>query len=447
MQKKSENTPLDINQTPTSLLDSVVQCLNEEVGEFAVSAVWRNARAVALKQDALIISVPTTLERDTLIKRFTDNVSKILSELTGHLLHPEYLTEEEAQQWIKQNSDLAYANYTFKNFIVGPCNRFAHAAALTVAEADFSLHTERIYNPLLIYGPSGLGKTHLLYAVANRFKERYPNLSIVYIKSEDFLNEVVAGIKTGIYDFRKKYRNADLFLVDDIQFFGGKEFVQEEFFHTFNTLYEARKQIVVTADRPPKEIATLTDRIRTRLEWGLPIDVKSPDLETRIALVDEKSRRLGVTLDGRISEYIAQHITNNVRELEGAVQKIVAMNTLLGLKIDMALVKEAIGDILKDRPGLHPTPQLILSEVSAFYCIPEDKILSSSRQAEIVIARQVACLLMRDMADMSYPEIGKFIGRDHATVMHSVEKVQQIMEKNHEIAAGVADLRKNIESR
>ena len=434
-------------KTPDSLLDAAVQVLTEQQGELVISTFFRNARAIAIKDDSLIISTPTEFERDMLREKFTANVSLILTDIAGKMLHPLYLSELEAYEWKRQNSTSTFASYTFKNFIVGASNRFAHAAATAVAEADFNLNTERLYNPLFIHGPSGLGKTHLLYAIANRFVERYPNCSIVYIKSEDFLNEVVAGIKTGLYEFRQKFRNADLFLVDDVQFFGGKEFVQEEFFHTFNSLYEARKQIVVTADRPPKEIATLTDRIQTRLEMGLLVDVKSPDLETRIALVDEKSRLLGVTLPENIREYIASSITNNVRELEGAVKKIVALKTIMGMDITLPVVKEAIADIIKERPGLNPTPQLILDNVSEFYRIPTERILSSSREKDVATARQVACLLLRDMANMSLPQIGRFLNRDHSTVLHSLEKIQKELTENKELADGISDLRKNIESK
>ena len=436
-----------MTQTPDSLLDAAVQVLTEREGDLVASTFFRNARALAIKDDNLVISVPSEFERNMLRDKFTAKFSLILTDIAGKLMHPYFLSGSEAYEWKRQNSVSTFSSYTFKNFIVGASNRFAHAAATAVAEADFDLSTERQYNPLFIHGPSGLGKTHLLYAIANRFMERYPDCSIVYIKSEDFLNDVVAGIKTGLYEFRQKYRSADLFLVDDVQFFGGKEFVQEEFFHTFNSLYEARKQIVVTADRPPKEIATLTDRIQTRLEMGLLVDVKSPDLETRIALVDEKSRLLGVTLPENICEYIANSITNNVRELEGAVKKIVALKTIMGMEITLPVVKEAIADIIKERPGLNPTPQMILDNVSEFYRVPVDRILSSSREKDIVHARQVVCLLLRDMAKMSLPQIGSFIKRDHSTVMNSLEQIQKKMLESSEIAAGVADLRKNIESK
>ena len=436
-----------MTQTPDSLLDAAVQVLKEREGDLIASTFFRNARALAIKDDSLVISVPTEIERNMLREKFTAKVSLILTDIAGKLMHPLFLSRSEAYDWKRQNTASTFSSYTFKNFIVGASNRFAHAAANAVAEAPFDLSCERLYNPLFIHGPSGLGKTHLLYAIANRFMERYPDCSIVYIKSEDFLNDVVAGIKTGLYEFRQKYRSADLFLVDDVQFFGGKEFVQEEFFHTFNSLYEARKQIVVTADRPPKEIATLTDRIQTRLEMGLLVDVKSPDLETRIALVDEKSRLLGVTLPENICEYIANSITNNVRELEGAVKKIVALKTIMGMDITLPVVKGAIADIIKERPGLNPTPELILDNVSEFYRVPVDRILSSSREKDVVFARQVACLLLRDMANLSLPQIGRFLGRDHSTVINSLEQIQKKMLQYSEVAAGIADLRKNIESK
>ena len=430
----------------SGLLDAIIKSLNEKMGEIVVSTFFRSARALALKDDTLVIAVPTILERDGLCERFTDNVCDILFEITGKNLRPEYLTEQEAMEWSKRNSTNAFAGYTFKNFIVGPCNRFAHAAANAVAEADFDLNTDRIYNPLFIYGPAGLGKTHLLYAIANRFKERYPYHSVLYIRSEDFLNEVVNAVRKNDYSFRNKYRNVDIFLVDDIQFFGNTDFVQEEFFNTFESLWKEKKHIVLTADRPPKEIASLTARIQSRCEMGLLVDVKTPDLETRIALVEEKSHLLGIVLDRKMCEYIASSITNNVRELEGAVHKIAAMHTLMGLKIDMDLVKSAISDIIKEKPGLHPTPELILDAVSNFYCISKDKLLSTSRVSEVAIARQIAFYLMREMTDMNNTEIGKFFEKDHTTVMHGIDKITNLMDVNRDVAGGVADLKKNIEN-
>lgn len=428
------------------LLDAIIQSLNEKMGEIVVSTFFRSARALALKDDTLVIAVPTILERDGLCERFTDNVCDILFEITGKNIRPEYLTEQEALEWSKRNSTNAFAGYTFKNFIVGPCNRFAHAAANAVAEADFDLNTDRIYNPLFIYGPAGLGKTHLLYAIANRFKERYPYHSVLYIRSEDFLNEVVNAVRKNDYSFRNKYRNVDIFLVDDIQFFGNTDFVQEEFFNTFESLWKEKKHIVLTADRPPKEIASLTARIQSRCEMGLLVDVKTPDLETRIALVEEKSHLLGIVLDRKMCEYIASSITNNVRELEGAVHKIAAMHTLMGLRIDMDLVKNAIADIIKEKPGLHPTPELILDAVSNFYCVSREKLLSDSRVSEVAIARQIAFYLMREMADMTTTQIGKFFGKDHTTVMHGIDKITKLMDVNRDVAGGVADLKKNIEN-
>ena len=436
-----------MTQTPDSLLDAAIQVLSETEPEIVITSFFRNTRAMAIKDDSLVISAPSEFERDMLRDKFTAKLSHILTDIGGKSMHPVFLSGMEAYEWKRKNTASAFSSYTFRNFIVGASNRFAHAAANAVAEAPFDLSTDRIYNPLFIHGPSGLGKTHLLYAIANRFMERYPGCSIVYIKSEDFLNDVVAGIKTGLYEFRHKYRSADLFLVDDVQFFGGKEFVQEEFFHTFNSLYEARKQIVVTADRPPKEIATLTERIQTRLEMGLLVDVKSPDLETRIALVDEKSRQLGVTLPINVREYIASAITNNVRELEGAVKKIAALKTIMGLDITLPVVKDAIADIIKERPGLHPTPQLILDNVSEFFRVPIDRILSTSREKDVVHARQVACLLMRDMANLPLLQIGRELNRDHTTIMNALKQIQDKMLNSPEVAAGIADLRKNIESK
>ena len=248
-------------------------------------------------------------------------------------------------------------------------------------------------------------------------------------------------------DFRAKYRGADLLLVDDIQFIAGKERTQEEFFHTFNSLYEAGKQIVLTSDRPPKEMSTLQERLTTRFEWGLITDIQPPDLETRMAMINAKARLLEINLPSEITEYIASCITNNVRQLEGAVKKMAALHSMLGIPIDMELAKRAIKDIFKESPGLNPTPQLILEEVSAFTGVPKDKIIGTSKSKDIVRARQIMIYLITELTDLSLPAIGRFIGRDHTTALYGRDKIAELLKTDQVLQTTIEDLKKNIRSR
>ena len=347
---------------------------------------------------------------------------------------------------------IAYAGYTFETFIVGNSNKLAHAAAMAVAksasEPQGSKSSGTVYNPLFIYGQSGLGKTHLLYAIMEMTTSHRFDKKVVYIKGDDFTNELVGAIgDKAVADFRAKYRGADLLLVDDIQFIAGKERTQEEFFHTFNSLYEAGKQIVLTSDRPPKEMSTLQERLTTRFEWGLITDIQPPDLETRMAMINAKARLLEINLPSEITEYIASCITNNVRQLEGAVKKMAALHSMLGIPIDMELAKRAIKDIFKESPGLNPTPQLILEEVSAFTGVPKDKIIGTSKSKDIVRARQIMIYLITELTDLSLPAIGRFIGRDHTTALYGRDKIAELLKTDQVLQTTIEDLKKNIRSR
>ncbi len=429
--------------TPEALLDAVLRQLRAEMGEILVDPWFTNACPIVLRDDVFVVEAANELFRDTLTKRFTENVTLILTELLGRMVRPLYVLGNEADRWKLECDNSLYAGYTFENFIVGNSNKFAHAAALAVSN-----NPARLYNPLFIYGGSGLGKTHLLFAIANSLRKKYPMFRIVYIKSEDFMNEMVEAVKTsGFTEFRAKYRQADLLLMDDVQFLSGKESLQQEFFHTFESLFQSGKQIVLTSDRPPKEIATLSDRLQTRFESGLLADVQSPDLETRMAMVKAKANNLGVDMPQKVVEYIAENITNNVRELEGAVKKIAAINGLMGSPIDLPMAQNAIKDIFKERPGLNPTPEMVLSEVSDFYSIPVEIITGKARGKEVVLPRQVATHLMRELCSMSFPEIGKIFGQHHTSVMHSVEKLNKSMDENQALKDTVNDLKKNIQSK
>jgi len=328
--------------------------------------------------------------------------------------------------------------------VVGPSNNLAYAASMAVAE-----HPARNYNPLLIYGDSGLGKTHLLYAIANVIRKNDASAKIVYIKGDDFINEFIELIRAGRgNEFRAKYREADLLLVDDVQFVAGKEQVQNEFFHTFNTLYESGHQIVLTSDRPPSEMTLLDDRLRTRFEWGLLVDVAPPDFETRLAIIKNKAALLGLELPDKIAVYVAQNVTANVRQLEGTIHKILAYKDLLGNDADEETVTRAMQDILKRSSEYIPTPDAILDYISKYYGLEESIIRGQQRIRDAVSARQIAMYLIRSMTNLSLDDIGKvFDNRDHSTVLYSIQQVEKKMKKEPAFAESVKEIKTNINSK
>ncbi len=312
--------------------------------------------------------------------------------------------------------------YTFERFVVGGNNQLSAAAARAVADAP-----ARMYNPLFIYGGVGLGKTHLMHAIGHVLKERHPNRRVAYVSSEWFTNDLIASIQEGrMSEFRRRYREIDLLLIDDVHFLGEKERTQEEFFHTFNALYEAQRQIVVTSDRPPKEIPGLEERLVSRFEWGLVTDIRSPDLETRVAILRTKAEEGDIVIPDEVLEYIARNCRSNVRELEGAVIKLLAYSSLTQRDITIDLAREALGGVLA--PGAERTPDAIRQRVATEYGVSVDALTSRRRTKEVTVPRQVAMYLMRDLLDIPLSRIGDhFGGRDHSTVIHSINKVEEDM--------------------
>ncbi len=331
--------------------------------------------------------------------------------------------------------------YTFATFIIGPSNKFAHAAALAVAA-----NPANAYNPLFIYGGSGLGKTHLLYAICAEIRQNKPQMKVIYSKGEEFTNELISAIATErTKDFHDKYRQADILLVDDIQFIGGKESTQEEFFHTFNALYQAGKQIVLTSDRPPKEIKTLEDRLRTRFESGLLADVQPPDFETRIAIIRRKAELLDIAIPDDVAEYISNRLKNNIRQLEGAVKKIKAYKILAGSSPSIVIAQNAIRDILNDSQPISVTVERIINEVSRYFEVTPQDIRSQKRSSQISLARQVAMYVVREVTQMSMSSIGEeFGGKDHSTVVYSIQQCREKMENDSRFKNTVEDIIKNI---
>ena len=358
--------------------------------------------------------------------------------------------EEKKPSYDKQNHDTRYEEahlnpkYTFDTFVVGSNNKFAQAAALAVAESPGDT-----YNPLFIYGGAGLGKTHLMHSIAHFILEHDKNSRVLYVTSEEFTNELIETIRNGnntaMSKFREKYRNIDVLLVDDIQFIIGKESTQEEFFHTFNSLHSAKKQIIISSDKPPKEIETLEDRLRSRFEWGLLADIQSPDYETRIAILRKKQELDGYSVSDDVIEYIASNIKSNIRELEGALNKIIAYANLEKREINIDLAEQVLRDIISPNEKKVITPEFIIDTVADHFDITPSDIVGSKRSSKIVFPRQIAMYLCREMLDAPLTGIGKMMGdRDHTTVMHGIEKIEKEMSAKDSVRNTVDILKKKI---
>jgi len=396
--------------------------MEERLGAVTISAWFDDAEIVELNDSHLILYSPSDFRRD-IIRGRANYIEDALKEIFNSDAKLLVFGDEERDAFKNKNkaSSMDFnPQFTFENFVVGPSNRFAHSAAIAVSNTP-----GQVYNPLFIYGPPGVGKTHLLYAIANGIRRADPNANVVYIKGDQFTNELIAAIQTGKnIEFRSKYREADLFLIDDVQFIAGKEATQEEFFHTFNTLYEEHKQIVMTSDRKPSDMLTLEDRLKTRFEWGLMADVQPPDYETRMAIIRNKAKSLGLELDYDVCNYIAINVTSNVRQIEGTVKKILAYRDLNNMPLDLPNITRVIADMFKTEGNALPTPSLIIGQVCKFYNMDESVIRGTQKNKGTAEARQIAMYLIRKLTNLSLPDIGKEFDRDHSTVLHSIRKVE-----------------------
>lgn len=418
------------------------------LGTTVVSTWFDDAEVVELTEHKLVLYSPSEFRKDIIERRCATHILDAMKELFDMTVELQVLTGDEVEEFKKKGKTPQFIEYnpqfTFDRFVVGPSNRFAHAAAIAVANKP-----AETYNPLFIYGPSGLGKTHLLYAIAGEINYRHPDYNIIYIKGDQFTNEMIQSLQEGKNaEFRNKYRNADLFLVDDIQFISGKESTQEEFFHTFNNLYENHKQIVLTSDRPPSDLLRLEDRLKTRFEWGLIADINPPDYETRMAIIRNKSKSLGMDMPDDVCAYIAENITTNIRQIEGTVKKIKAYWELTGMEINVPNVSRAIKDMYKGKADTLPTPSLIISEVGKFYNIDDDTLRGTLKNKGTAEARQIAMYLIRKMTNLSLPDTGKEFGRDHSTVLHSVRKIEKALsDSKNPLNETIRDIMANINSK
>lgn len=424
-------------KTVQDILTNLLKLLESELSQVTINIWFSEAKAIAFQNNTLYISVPSLITKKTIEERYVEILESKLYDMFSAEVRVVFMTPEEADLFGKEEEEGGeYKEFTFERFVVGPSNRFAHAAAMAVAEKPAYQ-----YNPLYIYGDSGLGKTHLLRAIENVIRKNKPGAKIVYITGEDFTIELISALRTQrMEEFRAKYRNADLLLIDDIQFIAGKKQTEEEFFHTFNYLHGANIQIVVTADHPPKEMYTLENRIRSRFEAGLLADIAHPDYETRMAIIKNKADLLGLDLSEKLCQHIAKSIKANIRQIEGTVKKLMAKQNLLHQVIDLDMVSEAIKDVLRDDPGVMMTPNLVVTEVSKFYGIEPDTIRSTSRRKEALVPRQVAMYLIREKIGLSLPEIGREFGKDHTTVMNAIRKVEEMMAKDPDFKAQIKDL-------
>ncbi len=438
-----------------TIWDKVLTKLQTKLTNASYDTWFSETKIKSLDNNQIVILAPTSFNADWLKKNYLNLIQEVIEETIGEHLNIKVIsdefddsetdfqankpTERPASQEILP-SQLNTDN-TFDTFVIGSGNRFSHAASLAVAEAP-----AKAYNPLFIYGGVGLGKTHLMHAIGHYVMEHKENAKVVYTSSEKFTNEFINSIKDNkTEEFRSKYRNVDVLLIDDIQFLAGKESTQEEFFHTFNELHQNHKQIVISSDRAPKEIPTLEERLRSRFEWGLTTDVTPPDLETRIAILRKKSEEENIEIPNEAMLYIATQIQSNIRELEGALTKVVAYSKLVNRELNSDLVAEALKDIIASSKPKKVTIQDIQEAVGAYYNIRLEDFSAKKRTKSIAFPRQIAMYLARELTDFSLPKIGEeFGGRDHTTVIHAHEKIRRELEHDNSLKSDLKNIEKDI---
>ena len=426
----------------------IMEILAGQLTSTAYKTWFTDCTPIEIVDNKFVVHTTNVLKKETIVKRFSGIICEILSDLFSCDFELVVLAGDELNDYRAEAKDRnalpEMDGYTFDNFIVGKSNEYAHAAALSVTRNPGN----RANNPLFIYGNSGLGKTHLLLAIGSAIHENDPKATICYVKGEDFTNEMVRAIKEGsAEEFRRKYRGADLFLMDDIQFISGKEATQEEFFHTFNNIYEAGHQIVITSDRPPMDMPKLDDRLRTRFESALMADVQPPDVETRMAIIRNKAAQLGMILEDNIVQYIADTVKSNIRQIEGVVKRLTAFQSLSSGSINIESVNRAMKDVI--RVGSYvPTPDIIIEETARYFSISPDEIKGQRRSKNIAIARHVSIYLIRSLINLSLNDIGAiFEDRNHATILSSIRKIETMIKTEPEMSATIRDITSNINSR
>lgn len=425
------------------LWSTVLDMISSKYTSTSIATWFSDCKPVAIKESTFIIYTPTDFKRKIITNRFGAALEEVLTDLFSSPFTVQILCGDETMETSSSFDDVLpeMEGYTFDNFIVGNSNKFAHAAAVAVTDKP-----GQTYNPLFIYGNSGLGKTHLLLAIGHDLLNKNPNLNVAYIKGDDFTNELIQAIsRSTTNDFHEKYRNVELLLVDDIQFIAGKTATQEEFFHTFNTIYESGHQIVITSDRPPMEMTTLDDRLRTRFEGGLMADIQPPDLETRMAIIRNKATQLGLLLSDDVVLYIAENITSNIRQIEGVIKRLTAYKEILDDTITIDSIKRAISDVIRVGTFI-PSPDSIINATANYFNMTAADLTGVNRTKGVTEARQISMYLIRTLTNLSLPDIGKIFNRNHSTVLVSIRKIESQMEKNPDLAAVIRDITSNINS-
>ncbi len=424
--------------------------LKTELTEISFNTWIQTIEPISINSNSIVLGVPADFNKGILESRYASLIKNAVKQVSykeysiSFVIPSQESNRKTANAEIgseDQSNSILNPKYTFDTFVVGNSNRFAHAASLAVAESP-----AHAYNPLFLYGGVGLGKTHLMHAIGHYILSQNSSMKVLYVSSEKFTNELINAIKDDKNEeFRSKYRNIDVLLIDDIQFIAGKERTQEEFFHTFNALYEANKQIILSSDKPPKDIATLEERLRSRFEWGLIGDIQIPDLETRIAILRKKAQLENLEVPNDIMVFIADNIASNIRELEGALNRVIAYSSLTKNEISVELATEALKDILSASKTKVINCNVIKDTVARYYNIRIDEFKSKKRNREISYPRQIAMYLCRELTDMSLPKIGdEFGGRDHTTVIHAYDKITEDIETNPETRRAVSELKRNI---
>ena len=427
--------------------NEVLKVLSRQLTPTAITTWFSDCVPVEIDNSCLVLQSASDFKRNIINSRFGDTIRGVLSDIFSGEFDYLLLLPDEMDKYIgekgEKNDLPEMAGYTFDRFIVGNSNKFAHAAAIAVAEKP-----GETYNPLFIYGNSGLGKTHLLLSIGQYIHEHSPEKKIEYIKGDDFTNQMVKSLKEGTAEeFRKKYRNVDLFLVDDIQFIAGKTATQNEFFHTFNNIYEAGHQIVITSDRPPMEMALLDDRLRTRFEGGLMADIQPPDIETRMAIIRNKATQLGLVLSDEAVDYIAEKITTNIRQLEGVIKRLTAYKEILNSVIDIDAVKRAISDVTRTGDYI-PQPDRIIKETARYFGLKPEDLRGQNRSKNVALARQIAMYLMRTLTNLPLNDSGaEFEDRNHSTVLSSIRKIEDMIKSDPGMSATIRDITSNINSK
>ncbi|MCI8979222.1 MAG: chromosomal replication initiator protein DnaA [Clostridia bacterium] len=442
---------MDIAEIWKNTVENVKNNISSTVG---YNVHIKISKPVSLSNSVFTISVPTSINKNMIEFRYKNFIESSLEKITGEKLSLKVIVGDTAEPVLENtvSEENVYSNelndygvnpkYTFENFVVGSSNEYANAAAKKTAESP-----GHIYNPLFIYGNSGLGKTHLMQAIGNRIKEKNPSANVIYVPCEKFTNEFIVSIREFTTDkFRDKYRNADVLLVDDVQFLEKKEAVQEEFFHTFNELFNYNKQIVLTSDRKPSDLTILNSRLRTRFGQGIIIDISIPNFETRVAILQKKAQAHNIKIDNSILEYIATNIRSSIRELEGALLNVISMSEIKECEITMDFVKKELEAVISGKDKNTITPQKIIKKVSVYYNISENDILGNVKTSEIAFPRQISMYLCCKMLSMNYTTIGKEFNKERTTVKHNVEKIEKDILTDDKLNEDINYITKDLES-